>query len=126
MRYLIAFFFASMIATTQLAYSAQPAIVLDASTAFILLCKATSGGQLLTQNLVVNYRDKTVNGNRAVITDTMISWSDSTFDSYRKMNLVNRHELNRLAGTYRDWTEGVVYAGPLPTYQCEKAPPQKF
>ncbi|WP_442782035.1 hypothetical protein [Collimonas fungivorans] len=126
MRYLAAIFFTSMSVTTQLALATQLAIAPDVGTPFILLCKATIGGQLLTQNLVVNYRDKAVNGKSAVINETMITWSDNEFDPYRKMNMVNRHELNRLAGTYRMWTEGVVYAAPLPTYHCEKAQQPKF
>jgi len=87
---------------------------------FLLLCKATYHGQLLTQNLLVDYGLKGVNGDKAPITDTMIVWSSN------ESNKVTRHELNRLSGTYRYGVDGAVYADVLPTYTCEKAPPQRF
>jgi hypothetical protein len=106
----------------------QPALAAGADVApFTLLCKANVQGQLFTRNLVVDYGRKTVNGVPASITDTMITWSSKEeVDSLRRQGVVNRHELNRLSGTYRFGQEGAVYASPLPSYNCEKAPPPKF
>jgi hypothetical protein len=106
----------------------QPALsTADADLAPLkLLCKASFQGQLLTQNLVVDYGRKTVNGVPASITDAMITWSSKELDSYRRQDAVMKHELNRLSGTYRFWQEGAVYAAAPPTYACEKAPPPKF
>jgi hypothetical protein len=98
----------------------------DSNTRFTLLCKATVNGQLFTQNLEINYQDRKVNGNSAVVADTMITWSTNDFDPYRKTNVVSKHELNRLAGNYRSWTEGAIYSAPPPSYICEKAPQPRF
>ena len=93
---------------------------------FTLLCKASVNGQLFTKNLEINYQDNKVDGIRAVITDTMITWNSRDFDQYRKTNVVTRHELNRLAGNYRYWQDGAIYSSPPPSYACEKAPQPKF
>ena len=97
-----------------------------AGTPFTLLCRATVNNQLFTKNLEIDYGAKKVDGVRAVITDTMITWSSKELDPYRKTNVVVQHELNRLAGNYRSWSEGAIYASPPPSYACEKAPQPKF
>jgi hypothetical protein len=56
----------------------------------------------------------------------MITWTDIDDDSMKNQKHVQRHELNRLAGTYRFWSDGVFYTAPTPTYRCEKAPVAKF
>jgi hypothetical protein len=83
-------------------------------------------GQPFALNFNIDYGKKTVNGVAASFTDTMIKWSTKEFDSVQQRQILYRHELNRLAGTYATWGEGILYAGPLPRYQCEKAPPAKF
>ena len=93
---------------------------------FTLLCKATVSNQLFAKNLEIDYQAKKVDGLHAVITDTMITWSSRDYDQYRQANVVTRHELNRLAGNYRSWTEGAIYSAPPPSYSCEKAPQPKF
>lgn len=71
-------------------------------------------------SLEIDYHRKTVNGTRAAINDTMIRWSSTTFDRFLQRNRLAKHELNRLAGTYR--TEGEIGESAPPTYICEKAP----
>ena len=99
---------------------------IDPNTQFTLLCKASVNGQLFTKNLEIDYRKNKVDGANAVITNTMITWSTNDFDVPRQRSAVTRHELNRLAGSYRQWSEGAIYASPPPTYACEKAPQAKF
>ena len=93
---------------------------------FLLFCRSNYNGQLLTRALSVDYAKGTVNGSPAVISETMIKWQTSEVDSMTKRSIREMHELDRLGGSYRSWGDGVIYAGPLPTYMCEKAPPQKF
>lgn len=87
---------------------------------------ATVNSQLFTKNLEIDYQAKKVDGLPAVITDTMITWNSREFDQYRRANVVIKHELNRLAGNYRSWTDGAAYSAPPPSYSCEKAPQPKF
>lgn len=98
----------------------------DSDMRFILLCKATVNGQLYTQNIEINYLGKTVNGLPAIITENMIKWSSTDYDQYRRGNVLTRHEVNRLAGIYRYWADGTIYASPPPSYSCDKAPLPKF
>ena len=115
---------ACFIASGSLFPSKQAAAAPDSDSRVTLLCRAKVNGQEFTENLEINYRDKTVNGLAAVISDTMIKWNSTDFDRYRRTNIVTKHELNRLAGSYR--TEGVIGSSAPPIYRCEKATSPKF
>lgn len=92
-----------------------------------LMCTATVSGQKIYKVLAVNYAASTVDGKKADITKNFIKWGSAEKSALYKdrMDIV-RHELNRLAGTYSSYAEGVMYAGPPPTFYCEKAPAAKF
>ena len=76
---------------------------------------------------MLDYVASTVDARKAVITDNVITWAtvEKSFYEKDRVNIV-RHELNRLAGTYSSYAEGVMLAGPPTTFFCEKAPPAKF
>ena len=93
---------------------------------FLLLCKALIAGQLLAENLTVDYRHKTVNGIPAKISETEIDWTTKEIDTSFGVKKIFHHKLNRLAGTYNTWEEGVMYGSAPTTYICEKAPKPKF
>jgi len=93
---------------------------------FLLLCKAHIAGQLIAENLTVDYRHKTVNGIPAKISETEIDWTIKKVDASFGVKKIFHNKLNRLAGTYNTWEEGVMYGSPPPTYICEKAPKPKF
>ena len=93
---------------------------------FTLLCRANAYGQVSTVILAIDYSRNTVNAAKALVTENMITWSTNEYNTVAKTNRINLHELNRLAGTYRNWEEGAVYPAPLPTFLCEKAPAAKF
>jgi hypothetical protein len=95
-----------------------------------LLCKGAASDHLLTQNLVIDYKHGTVNGKRAKITDTSITWQTVEMNSSRTAKTTYDHEINRLSGTYstNSHTPGAIYGGPPPThptYHCDKAPVTK-
>ena len=91
------------------------------------MCTATVSGQKIYKVLAMNYAASTVDGRKAEITENFIKWgsAERSFLNKDRMDIV-RHELNRLAGTYSSYAEGVMYAGPPPTFYCEKAPAAKF
>jgi hypothetical protein len=91
-----------------------------------LLCKAATSDHQLARNLVVDYQRSTVNGTRAKITDTLITWQTVEPNPSRTGKTTFDHEVNRLTGTYHvnGHTPGAIYGGPPPTYptfHCEKA-----
>lgn len=79
-----------------------------------LLCKMTRHGQTTTETLSVDYDKKLVNGTPADFSASMITWTA------RNGSDNERHELNRLTGTYNYWTESKTSAEPMPTFVCSK------
>jgi hypothetical protein len=98
----------------------------NSSAPTTLLCKAVVDGQQLAANLLIDYARKTVNGVDAAFSQTMITWATEYERASRIM--LEKHELNRLAGTYRSLSEGLglSYTKVRPTYHCERAGPPKF
>ena len=88
------------------------------ATNFTLLCSANAYGQRLNKILVVDLSKKTVNSAKAAVTENMITWSTTDYSDITKGNRINRHELNRLAGSYQSWTVGATYPGPPPDFSC--------
>jgi hypothetical protein len=72
----------------------------------------------------VDYGKKTVDGYAARVTDVETTWATVETDTARVW--FTEHTLNRLAGTYQNFTRDVMYAGPPVLYNSEKAPAQKF
>src|SRR4051812_10677945 len=90
---------------------------------FKLLCSAMIRDQKMAKVLNVNYSASTVDGRKAEITGDSIKWSTAENNEVQGRVVVYRHELNRIAGTYSSYGEGIFYAGPPVTYDCVKAPP---
>jgi len=81
-----------------------------------LLCKMSRHGQITTETLSLDYDQKLVNGISAAYSASMITWI------VRNGPESERHELNRLTGTYNYWTDGKASPDPMPTFVCTKAP----
>lgn len=103
------------------------ALILSSSTAYAddaepstgsaaLLCKMSRHAQITTETLSVDYDQKLVNGSPAIFSASMITWS--VFNAAGS----ERHELNRLTGTYNYWIEGKTSTEPMPTFVCIKMP----
>ena len=91
------------------------------------MCSATVSAQKIYKVLTINYPANTVDGRKAEITENAIKWAsvEKSWMQKDRMDII-RHEINRLSGTYSSYAEGVMYAGPLTTFFCEKAPAAKF
>lgn len=92
----------------------------------ILLCKASIQGQLRTEIVAVDQAATTVNRQQAEITPTLMVWTSKKWDSIQGREVTYQHRLDRLSGAYTSYGVGVMYAGPGPTFICDKAPPAKF
>jgi hypothetical protein len=80
-----------------------------------LLCKMSRNSQITTETLSLDYDKKLVNGIPAAFSESMITWTVQNGSESQ------RHELNRLTGTYNYWTEGKTSSEPMPTFVCIKA-----
>lgn len=94
--------------------------------ALLLLCKASVQGQFLTEILTVDLGGQTVNKQRAEIDQNTMNWTSKRLDAIQGREITYKHRLDRLSGAYTSYGVGVMYAGPGPTFICEKAPPAKF
>lgn len=92
----------------------------------ILLCKASLQGQLLTEIITVDAATRTVNKEKADISPNTITWTSKRRDEIQGREVTYKHRIDRLSGAYTSYGVGVQYAGPGPTFICEKAPPAKF
>lgn len=81
-----------------------------------LLCKMSRHAQITTETLSIDYDKKLVNGVPSDFSASMITWTVHNSAGSE------RHELNRLTGTYNYWTEGKTSTEPMQTFVCAKAP----
>lgn len=92
-----------------------------------LLCRANIDGRpALVAMLRLDYTKKTVNGSPAEFGPAEIRWTTVEVSSFNKRAMFIVHELNRVAGTYRNYERDSVSLGPAPLYSCEKSPAPKF
>ena len=99
-----------------------------ANLRFLLVCSS----QLLKKIIAVDTAKKTIDGKPANFSDTTITWKTEEKDIVWKKSdksVESRstvlHELSRLEGLYRSRDEGASPESAI-TYNCEKAPPQRF
>lgn len=91
-----------------------------------LLCtgKTANSEPLMDFALQLDFDNKQVNGLPAIFTDTEIKWSRARVSNGKVV--YDENTLNRLSGNYGSYTQGVMYAGPPPIFNCSKAPNAKF
>lgn len=91
-----------------------------------LLCTGSAGGQTITKVVALDYLNLLADGHQATFAEDLIKWSTVERDLSSDRMVIHRHELNRLAGTYRSYQDGALYSVLPPVYKCGKAPQPKF